>query len=75
MIENTLRIKPGEFYNGPGKYDLFVVNGDAAYRRRVTLGGASFTHIEVIDGLEAGEKVITSNMKNFEKLEKIGVRN
>jgi HlyD family secretion protein len=74
-VENTLQIKSGEFYNGPGKYDLFVIKGDAAFKRRVTLGGASFTHIEVIEGLEAGEKVITSNMKNFEKLEKIGVRN
>lgn len=74
-VENTLQIKSGEFYSGPGKYDLFVIKGDAAFKRRVNLGGASFTHIEVIDGLEAGEKVITSSMKNFEKLEKIGVRN
>jgi len=74
-VENTLQIKSGEFYSGPGKYDLFVIKGDAAFKRRVNLGGASFTHIEVIDGLEAGEKVITSSMNNFEKLEKIGVRN
>jgi HlyD family secretion protein len=73
-LENTVRIKTGEFYKGPGKYDLFVVNGGTAYKRNISLGGASFTHIEVINGLNAGEKVITSNMKNFEKLEKIGVR-
>jgi HlyD family secretion protein len=75
QISNALCIRVGEFYSGPGQYDLFVINNNQAFKRRVTLGGASFTHIEVINGLNEGETVITSNMKNFEKLEKIGVRN
>lgn len=73
-VENTLMIKVGEFYKGPGKYDMFVLSDGAAYKRNVTLGGTSFTHIEVIKGLSKGEKVITSDMSNFMKVGKIGVK-
>ncbi len=73
-VENALRIKIGEFYKGPGQYDLFVVNGTTAQKRQVRLGGASFSHIEVISGLNPNEMVITSDLNNYNAVDKIGVK-
>lgn len=73
-IDNSLCIRVGDFYKGPGQYNLFVIKNDQAFKRRITLGGASFTHIEVINGLIEGETVITSDLKKFESIDKIGVR-
>ncbi|TVQ17756.1 MAG: HlyD family efflux transporter periplasmic adaptor subunit [Bacteroidetes bacterium] len=73
-IENAERIRIGEFYKGPGQYDLFVVNGNTAQKRKVRLGGASFSHIEVISGLNPNERVITSNMNSYSQTDKIGVK-
>jgi len=38
---------------------VFVIAGDTASERRVVLGLAGPTHFEVLEGLEAGEQVVT----------------
>lgn len=43
-----------------GEAAIWVVNGSNAQRRRVTTGMMSRDRIEIIDGLKAGDQVITS---------------
>lgn len=75
VMEDVKRIKNGSFYTGPGSYDLFVFNGDnELIRRTVKLGESNFEYVEVINGLEKGDKVVISDMKRFNNSNTIKVK-
>lgn len=75
VMEDVKRIKNGSFYTGPGSYDLFVFNGDnELVRRTVKLGESNFEYVEVINGLEKGDKVVISDMKRFNNSNTIKVK-
>lgn len=66
VMEDVRRIKNGTYYTGPGTYELFVFNGDNELERRtVRLGDSNFEFVEVIDGLNDGDRVVVSDMKRF----------
>ena len=52
---------------------LFVLDSDGHYadRRPVTLGGSSVSEIQVVDGLEEGERVILSDMTEWDAVDRI----
>ena len=61
-------IPNGAFYNTTGGAWVFVVapDGKSAVKRQVRLGRRNPDQIEVLDGLDAGERVITSPYTGFE---------
>lgn len=63
----ALLIPNGAFYNETGGAWVFVVtpDGDAAVKRPVRLGRRNADYIEVLEGLEPGERVITSPYTGF----------
>ena len=63
----ALLIPNGAFYNETGGAWVFVVtpDGDGAVKRKVRLGRRNADHIEVLEGLEPGERVITSPYTGF----------
>ncbi|HEY0414273.1 MAG TPA: efflux RND transporter periplasmic adaptor subunit [Allosphingosinicella sp.] len=63
----ALLIPNGAFYNETGGAFVFVVapGGKSAVKRNVRLGRRNSDHIEVLDGLEPGERVITSPYTGF----------
>ena len=66
VMEDVKRIKNGTFYTGPGLYELFVFDSDdELVRRSVRLGESNFEYVEVINGLEPGDRVVISDMKRF----------
>jgi HlyD family secretion protein len=71
---NTLRVPRGPFAQGGGSDDVFVVQGDHAIRRRVRFGVAGYDFYEVVDGLEPGEVVILSDMKDYQHLERVNLK-
>lgn len=60
-------IPNGSFYNETGGSWVFVVtpDGKSAVKRQVRLGRRNSDFIEVLDGLEPGEKVLTSPYTGF----------
>lgn len=62
---DVMRIRSGMFYQGPGKYTLFVKDGDRLVAREVRLGEASYDYIEVLSGLRKGEQVVISDMEQY----------
>ena len=58
----ALLVPNGSFYNDTGGSWVFVVSpdGDSAEKRPVRLGRRNNQFIEVLDGLEPGERVLTS---------------
>jgi HlyD family secretion protein len=63
--EETLRIANRSYYTGPGEYDLWVVREGEAVKRKVVLGESSHNYVEVKEGLQEGEVVITSDMNRY----------
>jgi HlyD family secretion protein len=63
----ALLIPNGAFYNETGGSWVFVVtpDGDEAVKRQVRLGRRNANFIEVLEGLEPGEKVLTSPYTGF----------
>jgi HlyD family secretion protein len=63
----ALLIPNGAFYNDTGGAFVFVVSpdGGSAVKRPVRLGRRNADHIEVLDGLQPGERVITSPYTGF----------
>ncbi len=60
-------IPRGAFYQTTGGSWIYVVDpsGEKAYRRDIRIGRQNPQHYEVLEGLEPGEKVITSAYENF----------
>ncbi len=60
-------IPRGSFYQATGGRWIYVVDasGEKAYRREIRIGRQNPQFYEVLDGLRAGERVITSSYDNF----------
>ena len=71
----ALIIPNGTFFQDTGGNWMFVVNesGTQAVRRNVRLGRRNSKHIEVLDGLEAGERVLTSPYSSFKEMDRLNL--
>ncbi len=69
----TLLIPNGAFYQDTGGNWVFVVtpDGQRAVRRNVRLGRRNVRDIEVLDGLDEGERVITSPYTNYLDMDRL----
>lgn len=65
--ETAVLVPRGTFYQKTGGKWIFVVSPDGgkAVRREIRIGRQNPQFYEVLEGLEAGEKVITSGYDNF----------
>lgn len=63
--EDVLRIDNGTYYSGQGTYELFVLNGGTLEKRKVQLGESNYQYVEVISGLEPGDRVVVSDMNRY----------
>jgi len=70
-------IPNGAFYNESGGAYVFVVapDGGSAVKRQVRLGRRNPDYIEVLDGLDAGERVITSPYTGFADKDRLDLSN
>jgi len=72
-----LLLSKGGFYNKTGGQWVFVVDpsGEFAEKREISIGRQNPRYYEVLDGLEEGEKVITSSYQNFADHDKLVLKN
>ena len=70
---DALLLPKGSFFQSTGGQWIFVVdpNGGEAMRRNIRIGKQNSRYYEVLEGLEPGEQVITSNYASFGEAEKI----
>lgn len=71
---STLRVPKGPFAQGGSNGSVFVIQGDHAVRRPVRFGLSGYDHFEVLEGLDPGEEVILSDMRDYERLERINLK-
>ena len=74
-VEDSLLVKRGAFVNSTGGNWVFVLNKDGtkAERRSIKLGKKNQNFYQVIQGLNIGERVITSNYSAFDKADTIQI--
>ncbi|MDE6826343.1 MAG: HlyD family efflux transporter periplasmic adaptor subunit [Paramuribaculum sp.] len=62
LRDNVVRIPRGTFYPGPGEADLWVVSSDGSelLLRKTRLGDANYDFVEVLEGINPGEQVLTT---------------
>jgi HlyD family secretion protein len=65
----TKVLSKGSFYEETNGKWIFVVNGNKAERRKIKLGRENPFYYEVLGGLKANEKVITSSYKDYAAIE------
>lgn len=73
--EDVMRIANGSYYVGKGDYELFVIKGGNLIKKKIRLGDCNFEFVEVIDGLQPGDKVIISDMTNYKNKKKLKFKN
>ena len=70
----VLKVPRGPFLDEGGGRDAYVVRGDLAVLSPIEIGSMSVSEIEVVSGLEAGDRIIISDTARFEKASKIFLR-
>jgi HlyD family secretion protein len=70
---SAMLIPNGAFFQDTGGNWMFVVSDDGseAVRRSVRLGRRNSRSIEVLDGLEVGEAVVTSPYSSFKEMDRL----
>ena len=71
----VLKLQRGAFADSSGGRTAFVLQDDVglAERRAIRLGARSVAEVEVLSGLEEGERVIISSITEFENYDTIQV--
>ncbi|MEA5111613.1 hypothetical protein SDC9_17748 [bioreactor metagenome] len=70
---DALILRRGGFFQETGGNWIYVLDPSEQYavKRSIRIGRQNATHYEVLEGLEAGEKVIVSSYSNFNSREKL----
>ncbi len=72
-LSDAVLVESGGFYSTTGGQWIFVVNksGSFAVRRDIKIGRQNPLYYEVLEGLNPGEKVVTSSYDNYTEYDKL----
>ncbi len=71
--KNVVKVERGPFVEQSGGRHAWVVNGSTASRRPVQFGVSSLGEVEIVSGLQPGEKVVVSGTDLFGDAEKVSI--
>lgn len=72
---DVLRVPNGSFYKGEGKYQVFVFDSEnRAVRRTVNAGDCNREYVEILDGLQPGDKIIVSDTEQYNTKNKLNIK-
>jgi HlyD family secretion protein len=63
--DSVLRIENGQAFSRGQRQDVFVIKSGRAVRQSITTGLIGTEYIEILSGLKAGDRVITSDLSPF----------
>lgn len=70
----VLRVKNGPFYSGFARQNVYVISGQKAVKKSVEFGEAGIDYVEIKKGLAEGDRVIVSDMKEYENYSELEIR-
>lgn len=71
--DNVLMVARGSFVDEGGGRVAYVLRDGLAEKRAIRLGAQSLAKVEVLEGLQPGERVVTSGTDNFHGAERVAV--
>ncbi|MFO1337860.1 MAG: efflux RND transporter periplasmic adaptor subunit [Burkholderiaceae bacterium] len=71
--DNVLSVARGNFVDEGGGRTAYVLHDGIAEKRAIRLGAQSLSKVEVLDGLQPGERVVISGSDNFHGAERVSV--
>ncbi len=71
--EDVLRIERGPSLDLPDGHFVWVVEAGSAVRRPIRFGVAALDAVEVISGLQAGDRVVISGAERFDNADKVRI--
>ena len=71
--KNVVKVERGPFVEQSGGRYAWVVNGSTASRRPVQFGVSSLGEVEIVSGLQPGEKVVVSGTDLFGEAESVSI--
>jgi len=73
--DDVLMVDRGAFYESGGGRIAYVIEDGIARRTAIRTGSTSIGRVEIVDGLEAGQQVVISNIEPFGNAETLLLRN
>ncbi|MGH8026574.1 MAG: efflux RND transporter periplasmic adaptor subunit, partial [Pseudoxanthomonas sp.] len=70
---NVLMVERGSFVDQDGGRFAYVVDGSRAVRRPIQVGASSLSSVEIVSGLQAGEKIVVSGSDQFADAERVTI--
>lgn len=71
--ETSIIVPKGSFYTETSGKWIFVLEGNKAVRKNISLGRENPLYYEVLDGLSPGDKVITSSYQDYTDIEILNI--
>jgi HlyD family secretion protein len=66
--DDVLKVARGPFLDSGGGRLAYVVNDDVASRVAIQTGATSVAEVEIIAGLSPGDRIVISNLEQFERV-------
>lgn len=70
---NVLMVERGSFLEQDGGRFAYVVDGSRAVRRPIQTGVSSLSSVEIVSGLQPGEKIVVSGSDQFGDAERVTI--
>jgi HlyD family secretion protein len=67
----VLKVPRGPFLEGGGGHRAYVIDGNLAELREIRVGVSSVTDVEIVSGLEEGDRIIISDITRFREAERV----
>ncbi len=67
----VLTVARGPFVEIGGGRSAYVVHGDVAEKRAIRTGASSLDKVEIVEGLQPGERIVISGSEHFQNAERV----
>ena len=71
--EDVLMVERGPFLEQDGGNFAYVVDGGSAQRRPIQVGVSSLSAVEILSGLQAGERIVVSGSDQFQQADRVRI--
>jgi HlyD family secretion protein len=70
---NVLMVERGPFLEQGGGTSAFVMDGSTAVKRPIRTGVASLNAVEILDGVQPGDRIVVSGSGNFGDAQRVSI--
>ncbi|MGY1458700.1 MULTISPECIES: efflux RND transporter periplasmic adaptor subunit [unclassified Luteimonas] len=71
--DDVLMVERGPFLEQDGGSFAYVVDGGSAQRRPIQTGASSLSAVEIVSGLQAGERIVVSGSDQFQQADRVRI--